>query len=440
MDRQQQLRLNAVIYGHFADGASESAARDRIHSKYGIKVRLSTIQKWYEKFRDGETIFNSDEIYERKSIELDQYANTQRAHLHTFKRSPYAQNYFIDGRYSIVADKFELIVVDLFNFKTSKFYIDNQSLPNMKFVFPSYDPYYGLNNMIFPMNLSTIVVIFVSGDKEYIGAAKLNFHTSRFSIKNAIEVPCLRCSNHLIGQQKTPNSQAQVCLITRVFDYRSQKYQLIDIGDDGLLKLGTAFDLPGNMETHCMYDNHLYGLVRRGYQEEFTELLKISITTNERSHFIIDNCFLIKHEYEIRYYTCICVGPNLYTTHFKGDCQYLFKINLNTMVQEKTDFVFTKYRLQFHSDGERTLLVTNSNKWNDSNNPETYRITINQPDSLFDCAWLAIQRRVQFHDMSLLSYAMNKLPRNSRLRFTLPQLARSTQRKIERFHRLTRVE
>ncbi|KAI6215650.1 hypothetical protein M3Y94_00409800 [Aphelenchoides besseyi] len=437
MDRQQQLRLNAAIYGHFADGASESAAGDRIHSKFGIKLNLSTIQKWYEKFRDGETIFNSDEIYEHKSIELDLYANTQRAYLHTFKCLAHS-HYFIDGRYSIIAEKSELIVVDLFNFKTSKFYIDNQSLPNMKFVFPSYNSYYSLNNMIFPMNLNTIVVIFVSGDKEYIGAAKLNFHTSRFSIKNAVEVTWPACSKYVVGQPETPNSRARVCLIYR--DHHFYKYQLIEIEDDGLLQLGTMFELHVEPDTMCMYENHIYGIVGSGRKQQFTELLKISITTDERSHFLIDNSFLIKHEYEIGYYNCICVGPNLYTTHFKGDCQYLFKINLNTMVLEKTDFVFTKYLLEFHSDGKRTLLVTNRNKWNDSDILEVYRITINQPDSLFDCAWLAIQRRVQFHDMSLLLYAMNKLPRNSRLRFTLPQLARSTQRKIERLHRLTRVE
>ncbi|KAI6202103.1 hypothetical protein M3Y96_00912800 [Aphelenchoides besseyi] len=438
MDRQQELRLCAAIYGHFVDGASEAAARDRIHSKFGIKVNLSSIQKWYEQFRDDETIFNSDEIYERRPIEVNQYVKTQRAYLHKTKRLIYAHSYFIDGRYSIIPDKSELVVVDLFNFKTTKFYIDTQSLPNMNIVFPSENYYSCTYNRIFPVNLSTIVVVFDSGDKHYIGVAKLNFHNSRFSIKNVIEDQWLYCSKYLVGQQETPNSRARVCLITKGYDFHT--YQPIEIEDDDHLQLGTVFELSRDLETVCMYDNHLYGFVRARHQERFTELVKISITTNESFHFLIDNKFLIKHEYKIDYETCICVGPNLYTTHFKENCQYLFKINLNTMVQEKTDYVFTKYDLMFHSDGERTLLVTNTNKWFDYDSSETYRITINQPDSLFDCAWLAIQRRVQFHDISLLSWLMNKLPRNSRLRFTLPQLPRSTQRKIERFNRLTRVE
>ncbi|KAI6202029.1 hypothetical protein M3Y96_00904900 [Aphelenchoides besseyi] len=416
MDRQQELRLCAAIYGHFVDGASEAAARDRIHSKFGIKANLSSIQKWYEQFRDGETIFNSDESYERRPIELNQHVKTQRAYLHKTKRLIYAHSYFIDGRYSIIPDKSELVVVDLFNFKTTKFYIDTQSLPNMNIVFSSKNYY----------------------NKQYIGVAKLNFHNSRFSIKNVIEDQWIRCSKYLVGQQETPNSRARVCLITR--GHRYQRYQPIEIGDDDHLQLGTVFELSRDLETVCMYHNHLYGFVRARHEERFTQLIKISITTNESFHSLIDNKFLIKHEYKIGYETCICVGPNLYTTHFKENCQYLFKINLNTMVQEKTDYVFTKYDLMFHSDGERTLLVTNTNKWFDYDSSETYRITINQPDSLFDCAWLAIQRRVQFHDISLLSWLMNKLPRNSRLRFTLTQLPRSTQRKIERFNRLTRVE
>ncbi|KAI6231502.1 hypothetical protein M3Y95_00388500 [Aphelenchoides besseyi] len=402
----KQLQIRATAYEYFQNGASESTAFEQLNSKFGPQcVDLQTLQKWHEKFKTSGP---------PSKVEIDAFTHTQRLYLGKIADSNRFQmstsEFSIDGRYLIFFKKCEMFLVDLFHWKSIKLEINP---PNQ---ISTCGYYSDLIVKALPLSTNSMIVIAQFNGDFQIGVAKLDLSNFQYAIKSSVPTESLYAEFDLFRVPETTDSKARVLLVTQR-SLNVRQYQTVTIGTDDQIQLSAPIVLPNNMKHIFYFNGHFYGYEK---SPEFTinvnKLIRHSIATGEAVQLTISDEKNVKISSYFDFTGLTVVGRMVYTLQRKNRKYQLFSLNLNTMERKKTRFVFVD-DVRMHSDGEKTLIVSTKNY--KENWRRVYRFAVNQPDSLLDCAWLAILRRAEF-DPELVSYAENKLPRNSRHKLLFP--------------------
>ncbi|KAI6185498.1 hypothetical protein M3Y98_00030000 [Aphelenchoides besseyi] len=411
----RQLQLRATAYEYFQNGDSEFTAFERLKSKFGPQcVDLLTFQKWHEKFKlsgppskvQTDALTYTQRLYLGKIVDVDRHWGG-------------SSKFSIDGQHLIMFEEFRIFLVDLFHWKSIKLELN----PSTPIITSGY--YAGRIVAVFPLSTNSIIVIYLSNSSFHIGVAKLDLSNYQYEIKSSVSNRFFCNSSDIFGELENSNTESRVFLVSLRSRYNVGQYQTVTIGTDDEIQVSEPIVLP--YISHIFYFNgHLYGYETRPQSNtiNMNKLIRFSIATYEVVHLSISD----EKNVDISSYRdfigpTTVVGRMIYTMHLKKTKGKLFTLDLDTMERKATGLVFIdRFQngngLKIHSDGEKTLIVSTSNandKWR-----KVYRLVVNQPDSLFDCAWLAILRRAEF-DHQLLDYVESKLPNNSRFKSLFPR-------------------
>ncbi|KAI6199100.1 hypothetical protein M3Y96_00590700 [Aphelenchoides besseyi] len=396
----RQLQLRATAYEYFQNGDSEFAAFERLKSKFGPQcVDLLTLQKWHEEFKLSGS---------PSKFQTDAFTYTQRKIADVDRHSGGSSKFSIDGQHLIMFEGLKIFLVDLFHWKSIKLEIN----PSTQIITSDYYAVYMI--AVFPLSTNSMIVFYRGNSGVHIGVAKLDLSNYQYEIKSSVSNSFLYSNSDIFGELENSNTESRVFVVAIRWRHYVHHYQTVTIGTDDEIQVSEPIYLP--VMRHIFYINgYLYGYGTRPQSNtiNMNKLIRFSIATHEVVHLSISD----EKNVDISSYpnftgSTTVVGRMIYTTHLKKTKGKLFTLDLDTMERKATGLVFIdRFQngngLKIHSDGEKTLIVSTSNandKWR-----KVYRLVVNQPDSLFDCAWLAILRRAEF-DHQLLDYVESKLP------------------------------
>ncbi|KAI6204655.1 hypothetical protein M3Y94_00701300 [Aphelenchoides besseyi] len=278
--------------------------------------------------------------------------------------------------------------------------------------------------IILPINLNTLIVDFGKYDQSYhkeryLGIGRIDFVHSIITIGNVKQMDVINRSYDIVGRSYSSNKSI-VLLELSSNHLNDTSYQKITIEKSGDFELSTPIYLSNDFVDVFLYGDYICSFnALRSHPYNFQTLYRYSIAgettkmTTTNSEITHQDGFLTPGHH------LVCVGSTLFTVGSLIDQNQkrIFSFDLEILEWRRANLEFNCEDLDLHSDGMNTLIVTAKYK---AEEYTVYRYKINQPDSLLDCAWIAIKRRSEF-DRQVLDYAESKLPKNSRQRCLIRQ-------------------
>ncbi|KAI6195547.1 Histone-lysine N-methyltransferase SETMAR-like [Aphelenchoides fujianensis] len=133
MLRNDRMRVRSVMLTEFQRGANEERAFARVCLEFGPKaITLKTLEKWFEKFRKGDTSLadrrNRRQLGGRQSLSADRFAAIQRAFCGTIESRFSLDTFVFDGRFMISKFMGAVRMIDLYHLKEMPLHFDFNSL------------------------------------------------------------------------------------------------------------------------------------------------------------------------------------------------------------------------------------------------------------------------------------------------------------------------
>ncbi|KAI6229602.1 hypothetical protein M3Y95_00548100 [Aphelenchoides besseyi] len=303
--------------------------------------------------------------------------------------------YTPDGRFLIDHSDLHFKTLDLFHSKKRKLYLDVSSatIDNTPL---TRDNSYHIESVFACLNAT--IVIFCeryNSSNIYLGLGKISLKRLSLVVKQTLTLS----SEHRAYNYKwlptcyPPNLYDG--LILEVANWRSP-YFMIKMEDDNQLRL-TPLKVPIKMDPFGCFDGFLCGLAESQTnhnndvnQQTSIDLIKYSISndthTREKTNSDIMDENMVHHS-KYTELKC-CVGRMLFMYLRCDDKNHILSLDINTLKWSTINLPLKTVR-SMGSDGLRVLIFST---YGSTYGNSIYRYVFNEPDKLYDLAWLQLKR------------------------------------------------
>ncbi|KAI6229970.1 hypothetical protein M3Y99_01119500 [Aphelenchoides fujianensis] len=392
MLRNDRMRVRSLMLAQFQRGADEERAFARVCLEFGPKATTrKTLEKWFEKFRRGDTSLadrrKGRRLGGRQALSADRFAAVQRAFCGRMESSLVFEKFVYDGRFMVLPFQPSVRMVDLFHMKEMPLNFELQ--PPARMV----------------VNLKEFRLVDVRRAffrlKYEGGGANSSEEEYWKHVVNAGDDPSLL---HYVVAQKVDGT-------FRDF------YQCIRLKGEQF-EIKERVELPEKLHEPFLFHNgHLFAFeecAERFGWPEFRKLLKISPATGHAVELPTSGW---SQENEKRPTSQLWVGTTLIVRcepEVDGEFVHrLWAFDLRSLQWRQFEWDFGDELPFLYSDEENLLFVHGYKSGREKDS--LYRFAINCPDRLSAIAWRFVRRRADF-DPGFLAYALKQLPKNSPIR------------------------
>ncbi|KAI6229721.1 Histone-lysine N-methyltransferase SETMAR [Aphelenchoides fujianensis] len=425
MLRNDRMRVRSLMLAEFQRGADEERAFARVCLEFGPKVvTQKTLEKWFEKFRKGDTSLadrrNRRQLGGRQSLSADRFAAIHLAFCGTIESRFSLQQSVFDGRFMISRNRFmgAVRMIDLYHSKEIPLNFDLYA------ALPSTATSVHLEEFrLVDVRRALFRLTFIAdGQQQHsIGWCSWNFEDRQVVVDGplvSLEIG-LEDWKHVVNADDLAFLHYVVCRKENGV-YRDF-YQKIRLQGERF-EVKERVELPENLHEPFLFnDGHLFAFEKSAERignPNFRKLLKVSPTTGQAVELPTSGWL---EENKRRQTSQLWVGRTLIVRcepEVNGKSLYrLCSFDLPSLEWRQLELDFGDELPFLHSDEENLLFVCGykSSREKDS----LYRFAIHRPDRLSAIAWRSVRRRADF-DPAFLPYVMKQLPKNSSIRCPFP--------------------
>ncbi|KAI6219567.1 hypothetical protein M3Y99_01649400 [Aphelenchoides fujianensis] len=425
MLRNNRMRVRSVMLAEFERGADEERAFARVCLEFGPKATtLKTLEKWFEKFRKGDTSLadrrDRRQLGGWQSLSADRFAAIQRAVCGTIESRFSLQQFVFDGRFMISRNRFmgAVRMIDLYHSKEIPLNFDLCAALR-----PPATSVHLEEFRVVDVRRALFRLTFIAdGQQQHsIGWCSWDFEERQV----VVDGPLVSLGTGLEDWKEVVNADDPSFLHYVVCRNKNEKYrdfyQCVQL-NGGQFEVKERVELPENLQEPFLFcDGHLFAFEKSAEHlvtPNFRKLLKISPTAGQAVELPTSGWL---EENEKRQTSQLWVGTTLIVRcqlAVSGKFVYrLCSFDLPSLQWKHLEFDFGDELPFLYSDEENLLFVHGHKSKREKGS--LYRFAIHRPDRLSAIAWRSVRRRADF-DPAFLPYMLKQLPKNSSIRCPFP--------------------
>ncbi|KAI6224274.1 Histone-lysine N-methyltransferase SETMAR-like protein [Aphelenchoides fujianensis] len=421
MLRNDRMRVRSVMLAEFQRGADEKRAFARVCLEFGPKaVTQNTLEKWFAKFRRGDTTLadrrKGRRLGGRQALSADRFAAVQRAFCGRMESSFVFEKFVFEGRFMVLPFQPSVRMVDLYHMKEVPLNFDLKPPARMTVNLEEF--------RLVDLRRAFCRLKYEGGGQQQRWAAWCSWDFEERQV--AVDGPLVSLGTeeeywkHVVNAGDDP-SLLHYVVAQRVDGELRDFYQCIQL-KGGRFEVKQRVALPEKLHEPFLFHNgHLFAFERcaeRFGWPEFRKLLKIALATG---HAVELPTFGWLEENEKRHTSQLWVGTTMIVRcEPEVNAEFVHRLwafDLRSLQWRPLELDFEDELPFLYSDDENLLFVHGYKSGREKDS--LYRFPINRPDRLSAIAWRSVRRRADF-DPAFLPYALKQLPKNSPIRCPFP--------------------